>query len=93
LFLNFGDKARAEAFMAKRVQQGMPEAATKSFEVPQSFLTELQQAAVPESMASKFPGRPIIVDTTKAPNQSGLRPEQIENLKKNIVPGTGKVGG
>jgi filamentous hemagglutinin len=30
LFLNFGDKARALEFLAKRVQQNMPGAAVKS---------------------------------------------------------------
>jgi hypothetical protein len=92
LFLNFGDKARAEAFLAKRLEQGMPGAGVKSFEVPKSFLDELRSSAVPEALAKQNPGKPIIVDVTKAPDQFGLRPEQIEALKKAIIQGSGKTG-
>lgn len=93
LFLNFGDKARAEQFLAKRVSQGMQGAEVKTFEVPKSFLEELKASAVPESMAKEFPNSPLLVDPTKAANQFGLRPEQIEALKKAINQGTGKAGG
>ena len=93
LFLNFGDKARAEEFLVKRLSQGMPSAQIKTFEVPQSFLEELKAAAVPESMAKQFPNSPLIVDPTKAANQFGLRPEQIEALKKAATQGTRKAGG
>jgi hypothetical protein len=92
LFLNFGDKARAEAFLAKRLQQGMPGATAKSFEVPTSFLDELRASAVPEALAGQNPGSPIIVDVTKAADQIGLRSEQIEVLKKAIIQGSGKTG-
>lgn len=91
LFVNFGDKARAEQFLATRVQQGMPGAQMKSFQVTQSFVADLQQAAVPESMAKQFPGSPLLVDPTKAPNQFGLRPEQIKALQNSIIQGSGKV--
>ena len=91
LFVNFGDKARAEQFLTTRVDQGMPGAQMKSFQVPQSFVTDLQQASVPESMAKQFPTSPILVDATKAPNQFGLRPEQIQALQNAIIQGTGKT--
>jgi filamentous hemagglutinin len=76
LFLNFGSKARAEQFLATRLQQGMPGTRMKSFEVPKSFLDDLRASAVPESMAKQFPGRPLVVDPTKAVDQFGLRREQ-----------------
>jgi hypothetical protein len=91
LFLNFGDKARAEQFLATRLQQGMPGAQMKSFEVPASFLNDLRASAVPESMAKQFPGRPLLVDPTKASDQFGLRPEQIEALRQAIIQGSGRT--
>lgn len=92
LFLNFGDKARAEAFLAKLMEQGMTGASAKSFEVPKSFVDELRASAVPEALAGQNPGKPIIVDALKAADQFGLRAEQIEGLKKAIIQGSGKMG-
>ncbi len=92
LFLNFGDKARAEAFLTKRLQQNLPGATVKQFEVPQSVLDDLRASAVPQSAARQFPNRPIIADPTKAPDQFGLRPEQIEALRPQIIQGTGREG-
>jgi filamentous hemagglutinin len=37
-------------------------------------------------------GRPLIADPTKAPDQFGLRPAQIEALKRIIVKGSGRNG-
>jgi filamentous hemagglutinin len=91
LFLNFGSRARAEELLARRVAQGMEGAATKSFEVPKSFLDDLRSSAVPERLARKYPGRPIEVDVSAAPDQFGLRAEQIEELRKAIIQGTGEV--
>ncbi|MCH8512755.1 MAG: RHS repeat-associated core domain-containing protein [Kiritimatiellae bacterium] len=93
LFLNFGDKQRAQAFLNQRLGQGMPGAQMKSFEVPASFLDDLRAAAVPESMAKQFPGRPILVDPTKAADQFGLRPDQIKALQEAIIQGSGSAHG
>src|SRR5207249_1215694 len=41
LFLNFGSRARAEEFLARRLAQAMPGATVRSFEVPRSFLNDL----------------------------------------------------
>jgi len=92
LFLNFGSRARAEEFLATRISQGLPGAEVKSFEVSKSFLEDIHRLSVPESKARLFPNRPIIVDTTKAPDQFGLRPEQFDALKQAIRQGTGKRG-
>jgi hypothetical protein len=91
LFLNFGDKGRAEEFLVARLEQGMPEVRMKLFEIPRSFFTDLQNAAVPESMARQFPESPLVVDPTKAPDQFGLRRNQIETLKNSIIQGSGKL--
>ncbi|HEY4176751.1 MAG TPA: SpvB/TcaC N-terminal domain-containing protein [Kofleriaceae bacterium] len=90
LFLNFGDAARAEQFLATRVAQGMEGVTVKSFQVPTSFVDELAASAVPESMARQFPNSPLAVDVTRAANQFGLRPAQIEALERAIVPGSAR---
>jgi filamentous hemagglutinin len=41
-------------------------------------------------MSKLFPGSPLLVDPTKAPNQFGLRPDQIKALENAIIQGTGK---
>jgi hypothetical protein len=90
LFLNFGSEARAQRYFAQKVSRGLPDVQTKSFEVPKEFLDELRSSAVPERLGKTFPDRPILVDVSKAPDQFGLRPDQIEALKKVILAGTGK---
>lgn len=92
LFLNFGQRARAEAFLAQRLQQGMEGAEIKSFRVSRSLLRALRAGAVTENAARENPGRLLMVDVTKAPDQFGLRAAQIEQLKKAIIQGSGKVG-
>lgn len=87
---NFGDKARAVEFLSRRLGQNMAGVELKSFQVPQSFLTRLRSSAVPESLAGKYPGQPILVDVTKAADQFGLRSGQIRELQEAIVQGTGK---
>ncbi|MEP7341607.1 MAG: RHS repeat-associated core domain-containing protein, partial [Acidobacteriota bacterium] len=91
LFLNFGVKSRAQDFLAKRLSQGFEDSVIKSFRVQKSFLKELQSSSVLESEAAAFPGRPLLVDVTKAANQFGLRSAQIQSLQKSIVQGSGKI--
>lgn len=90
LFLNFGQKARASSFLERRIAQGFEGSQVKSFEVPSSFLNKLKSNAVLESEASQFPGAPLRVDL-KIPDQFGLRPQQIQELKSTIVQGSGKT--
>ena len=89
LFLNFGDKARAEEFLTKRHEQGFDDTVIKSFDVPTSYVDSLRSSAVPESMAST--GRPIVVDVNKASDQFGLRSHHFPELSRNIVPGSGRA--
>ena len=92
LFLNFGSKQRAIDFLNKRIEQGMPAPEIKSFQVTKQFFEDLKASAVPESLARQNPGSPILVDPTKAANQFGLRPEQIDALRNAIISGSGKSG-
>ena len=91
LWLNFGNRARAEEFLAQRMAQSQNEWVIKSFSVPQKVLDDLRKAAVLESEVKLKPNAPIIGDPTKAPDQFGLRPQDIENLENAIIQGTGKV--
>ena len=94
LYLNFGDKASAQAFLDKRISQNMDGATIKSFEVPKSFLEKLRQQAIKESMARnpENKDKPIIADPTKANDQYGIRPSQFDELKNSIIQGSGKDG-
>jgi filamentous hemagglutinin len=65
-------------------------ASTKSFEVPRWLLEQLRAEARAEALSGQFPNAPLRVDETKAPNQFGLRPAQVEKLRGAIVPGSGK---
>jgi YD repeat-containing protein len=90
LFLNFGDEARAQEFLQQRLAQ-FPDSTIKTFEVPQSFVDELRSSAVPEADRSLFPDRPVIADPTKAVDQFGLSKQQIEQLRRAIVQGSGNA--
>ena len=85
LFLNFGDRRRAVEFLNKRITQGMEGVQIKSFQVSQSFFDDVIRNAIPESMARQFPGKPIIVDITRARNQIGLRGDWIKRLLDSII--------
>jgi RHS repeat-associated protein len=92
LFLNFGDEARANEFLSQRVANpNTPGSQIKTFDVPDSYVAQLRAQAVPESMASQFPDRPIQVDISKTADSFGLRAEQLEGLVCVIVPGSGQV--
>ncbi|WP_165359304.1 hemagglutinin repeat-containing protein [Achromobacter agilis] len=91
LWLNFGSRARAEEYLGQKVVKGLPEATVKSFEVPKSLLDDIRASAVPESMAKQFPDRPII-SRDPAPDQFGLRQDQIKELLEKVIQGTGREG-
>ena len=97
LFLNFGNRARAEEYLAQKIAGSakagpLPGTTVKTFEIPKTFLDELRGMAVSEKLARRFPDRPFIVDPTKAPDQFGLRADQIEALKRFIIQGSGREG-
>lgn len=95
LFLNFGSRSRAQEFLARRLAQGFAGTVARRFEVPQSFLDDLRAAAITEAELFANPGlrgRPLRVDITRAPDQFGLRPAQIEELRQDIIQGSGRQG-
>ncbi|UWI97159.1 contact-dependent inhibition toxin CdiA [Enterobacter roggenkampii] len=92
LYLNFGDKARAQEFLQKRISQNMEGATIKTFDVPTSVLNDLRNSAVKENVA-RLPenkGKPVIADPTKADDQYGIRPEKLKDLQDKIIRGSGK---
>lgn len=91
LFLNFGDEARADEFLQIRLSQGHPDV-IKSFDVPTSYVDQLRATAVLEKEAAEFPHRPLHVDVNKGHDQYGLRRHHIDELRLNIVPGSGRHG-
>lgn len=91
LYLNFGQRARAEEFLAQRRAGGMPGAAIKSFEVRADYLRELQESAIPEHLSGEFPDRPIQVELNLAPDQFGIRAEDFGRLLEAILQGSGRV--
>ena len=90
LFVNFGDAARAEAFLARRLQQGFEGTVAKSFQVPASVADDIAAQAVPERLARQFPTSPLHVDTTRTPSSYGLRPPQIDQLQNAAIQGSGR---
>ncbi|MCL9667424.1 hypothetical protein L2C91_03410 [Rosenbergiella epipactidis] len=89
LYLNFGDKARAQEFFQKRTAQNMEGTTIKTFEVPTSVINDLRNSAVKESVA-RLPenkGKPVIADPTKANDQYGIRPDKLKELQDKIIQG------
>ncbi|BAZ14709.1 hypothetical protein NIES4071_65530 [Calothrix sp. NIES-4071] len=96
LFLNFGQRARADEFWQRRLLQ-YPDTPSqiKSFEVPKSYVDELRAIAVKERSSRRIStnrDKPIMVDIKKAPDQYGLRTkEHIDRLRSVIIQGTGII--
>ena len=88
LFLNFGDEARAQEFLAQRLEQGRQGVVLKFFDVPTSYAADVASRAVPESMGR---GASVIwVDMTKTESSYGLRSTEFPGLQRAIVPGSGR---
>ena len=91
LYLNVGDRARAENYYRRKVADGLPGVQLKSFRVPKRTYRELSIRAVDEQLAKAFRGRPLRVDVSVARDQFGLRKADFRELEKYILPGSGKV--
>lgn len=94
LYVNFGSADRANEYLDKRVQQNFHGIQIKSFQVPTSYVDNLRNTAVMENkIKTDDPGklRPVVADPTKAPDQFGIRPHLLDDLRNNIIPGSGVV--
>lgn len=87
LFLNFGDEARAQAFLAKRLAQGHEGTTIRSFDVPNSYVDSIRWRAVPESMVR---GNSVFqVDVGQTSGSYGLRGSELPGPRCAIIPGSG----
>lgn len=89
IWLNFGQEGRAMSYLDRKVVEGLPDAHLKSFEVDARYLDEIRSTAVPESLARRSPGSPII-SRDPFPDQYGLRADQLQKLMDSIYQGSGK---
>ncbi len=92
-FLNFGDRPRAEEFLAVRHEQGHTKTVMKAFDVPGETFDKIRKSAVPEG-AARVPGnehRPIAVDVNKGDNQYGLNWKSLQTVNATAIPGSGRV--
>lgn len=89
IWLNFGQEGRGLSYLDRKVADGLPGAHMKSFDVDPRFLDEIRATAVPESLARRNPGAPII-SRDPFPDQYGLRPDQFQRLMESVYQGTGK---
>jgi hypothetical protein len=88
LFVGVGKESRALEFLVKRGDS----AELVRFEITPEFAARLRAEAVPQRLGRQFPGRPQIVDATRAPDQFGIPSSMFDDLLKNIVPGTFRSG-
>lgn len=82
LFVNIGQEGRAIEFLAKRGD----DAVLLKFQVNKSFVNKIRKNAVPQNLGRRNPGKPQVVDPTKAPDQYGIPKEYFEELLQNINP-------
>ncbi|MBM7114825.1 hypothetical protein [Archangium primigenium] len=92
-FLNFGDRARAEEFLATRHDQGHPQTVMKAFEVPHDTFARIRDTAIPESAAKQYGKEhlPIAVDVNKGDHQYGLNWDSLKRVNETSIPGTGRI--
>jgi hypothetical protein len=88
LFVNLGQEGRALELLARRGET----AELVRFNVTPEFAARLRAEAVPWRIGRQFPGRPQLVDPTKAPDQFGIPSNMFGELINNIVPGTFRSG-
>lgn len=104
LFLNGGMRDRALSYLARR--QGdvrFADSRLVSFEIPRSFLRQLDADAITEAQLSAArnsgnaavraaaEARPLLVDINRAPLQFGLKQAQIQALQRLIIQGSGRI--
>jgi hypothetical protein len=92
IWLNFGQESRAADFLTRRIDQGLPGANLKSFDVDKTFVEMLRKEAVPEGRAKFSPTKPI-QSADPFPDQFGVRPEQFNDLMRAIRQGSGAIDG
>lgn len=62
-----------------------------SFEVPEALANEIRSSAVPQAQGKAYPNSPQRVDPTKSKDAYGLPKNWIDKIRKQAIPGTGKI--
>ncbi|MCH7692821.1 MAG: hypothetical protein IID50_05195, partial [Proteobacteria bacterium] len=94
LFIGLENRDRAIEFLKKKIIRGLPDAVIKSFEVRKGFADRIRQSAIDEDEARKNDPQQLLprrVDQTVARDQFGVPKGWIEEFRRQIVQGTGKV--
>ncbi|MBN7836300.1 putative Ig domain-containing protein [Stenotrophomonas maltophilia] len=91
IWLNFGQEARAQEYLQRKISDGLPGADLKTFEVDTRLLLKIRDEAVPERLARLNPTKPI-VSRDPAPDQFGIPKSYFEEMLRSIKQGTGKNG-
>lgn len=91
LYLNVGQRSRAEDYCRQKLLAGLPDAHLVAFRVRKAQIRELRSRAVDQSLSKQFPHAPHRVDVTQAPDQFGLWRHDFRELQKHILAGTGRV--
>jgi RHS repeat-associated protein len=91
-FLTFGQRSNAEVYLKNRLNK-YPDSQLKSFEVPRSYVDDLRARAVPERASRKraFRDRPIKVHPRREGDYGLRSQEDIEQLRRAIIQGSGRV--
>jgi hypothetical protein len=91
LYLTFGDRARADEFLALRHSQGHTDDVIKAFDVPEPYARSVRDRAVDQIGGG---GAPIQrVDATKTNSSFGLKAPEFPALLRAIIPGSGRIVG
>jgi RHS repeat-associated protein len=88
LFVNVGQRTRALEFLARRGDQAF----LVELQVNSSFIERLRSIAVGQNVGRQFPGRPQVVDATRAADQFGIPAGMFDELLRNVVPGSVRIG-
>lgn len=82
LFVNIGQEGRALEFLAKRGD----DAILIKVKIDSKFVEKIKKDAVPQRLGRQNPGKPQIVDPTKAVDQFGIPKEYFPELVKSVDP-------
>ena len=84
-FLNFGDRPRAEEFLAVRHEQGHTKTVMKAFDVPGETFDKIRKV----DFVYKDPD--VRADVNKGDNQYGLNWKSLQTVNATAIPGSGRV--
>jgi filamentous hemagglutinin len=91
LYVNGGSIDTSINYLNNKTKGGLPNPQLKAFDVNKSFFDQIREDAVDQSLHRFSPSSPFVVDKTTGVDQFGLTRTQIQRLKANIIPGSGRI--